>query len=428
VTQNKEEVSQVNKVDRLDIDLSSMTDEVHNQSKDELKRLIEYKQDKLIDSLSNIACDGRRAFYVAGSYRRRLVTRLGTIELRVVKVRSSLDGRICSPMLDALGIRGRKYALDVRMLCVDAASRLSYADASEEIENTIGLSIPKRTVHSFLAEIAPKLAKANGENVKRSRSTVIISDGTKVHGTGRKEKNEVNVVIGYDPADGSKRLLAASVNRSWDEVGERLAASRVMKGSMVMVSDAERSMNLSLQGDMERQLDIVHAIKETLFKLWGEGMGKEERNMISERMKNALFALVKSVRKHLADGNKRRLRRRIKATLKKLYSIARKLKRDGYKTAAMFIAKNAMLMVTFAKLALEGKIIPYTSNVIERLMGEVAKRCKDRWMHWSTDGLENMLRIILVRYTNPKLYKAFWKAYIHPRRCLTAITAHLTDN
>jgi hypothetical protein len=56
-----------------------------------------------------------------------------------------------------------------------------------------------------------------------------------------------------------------------------------------------------------------------------------------------------------------------------------------------------MLMVTFAKLALEEKIIPYTPNIIERLMGEIAKRCKDRWMHWSTDGLENMLHIILVR-------------------------------
>jgi len=94
-----------------------------------------------------------------------------------------------------------------------------------------------------------------------------------------------------------------------------------------MVSDAERSMNLSLQGNLARQLDVVHAIKETLFKLCGEGMSK---------------------------------------------------------------------VVTFAKLALEGKIIQYTSNVIERLMGEVAKRCKDRWMHWSTEGLGNMLLVIIL--------------------------------
>jgi hypothetical protein len=418
----------VNIVEVADIDLSNMTDEVHKQSKDELKRLIEDKQDALISSLCGIMYNGGRAFYIAGSYRRELVTRLGTIELRVVKVRSTIDGRICSPILDALGIRGRKYALDVRMMCVDMASRLSYADASTEVENSTGLSVPKRTIHSFLAEIAPKIAQANERDVRRSRSPVIIPDGTKVHGTGSKEKNEVNVVIGYDPANGSKRLLAASVNRSWEEVGERLAASRVMKGSMVMVSDADRSMNLGLQGDLARQLDVVHAIKETLFKLWGEGMGKEERHRVSEGMKHALFTLVNSVKRHLADGDKRRLRRRIEATLKKLYGISRKLKREGYRSAATFVAKNATLMVTFAKLALEGKIVPYTSNVIERLMGEVAKRCKDRWMHWSTEGLENMLHIILARYTNPKLYREFWKAYIHPRKCSTVLTAYLTHN
>ena len=153
ITQRKEEVSQVNIVGCADIDLSNMTDEVHKQSKDELKRLIEDKQDALISSLCGITYNGGRAFYIAGSYRRGLVTRLGTIELRVVKVRSTIDGRICSPILDALGIRGRKYALDVRMMCVNMASRLSYADASTEVENSTGLSVPKRTIHSFLAEI-----------------------------------------------------------------------------------------------------------------------------------------------------------------------------------------------------------------------------------------------------------------------------------
>jgi hypothetical protein len=34
--------------------------------------------------------------------------------------------------------------------------------------------------------------------------------------------------------------------------------------SIAMVSDAERSMNLSIQGDLARQLDILHEIKEAL--------------------------------------------------------------------------------------------------------------------------------------------------------------------
>ena len=73
-------------------------------------------------------------------------------------------------------------------------------------------------------------------------------------------------------------------------------------------------------------------------------------------------------------------------------------------------------MVTFAKLTTIGLYIPYTSNVIERMMGEIAKRCKHKWAHWSTEGLENMLWILLTRYTDTDLYEAFWKQYIHPSR------------
>lgn len=69
-------------------------------------------------------------------------------------------------------------------------------------------------------------------------------------------------------------------------------------------------------------------------------------------------------------------------------------------------------MVTFAKLAMEDIIIPYTSNVMERLMGEVARRCKHIWAHWSTNGLENLLQIILVKYCSPEFYHEFYNAYI----------------
>ena len=78
--------------------------------------------------------------------------------------------------------------------------------------------------------------------------------------------------------------------------------------------------------------------------------------------------------------------------------------------------------VTFAKLALKNIQIPYTSNVIERLMGEISKRCKHKWMHWSTESLENILQIILVRYANPQFYKQFWKTCIHPTQYQPTLT------
>jgi len=155
-------------------------------------------------------------------------------------------------------------------------------------------------------------------------------------------------------------------------------------------------------------------VKDSLYKLWAEGMSRQERETVGVEMKQLLYTLVNSVKKHLEDYDGEALRNRIESTVKGLIALAERLKMKGYPKTAAFIKSNAKFMVTFAKLALKNIQIPYTSNVIERLMGEISKRCKHKWMHWSTEGLENILQIILVRYTNPQFYKQFWKTYIHP--------------
>ena len=45
-------------------------------------------------------------------------------------------------------------------------------------------------------------------------------------------------------------------------------------------------------------------------------------------------------------------------------------------------------------------------------MGEVSKRCKGRWQHWSTLGLRNILVFVLTRYTNLERYVRFKAAYV----------------
>ncbi len=73
--------------------------------------------------------------------------------------------------------------------------------------------------------------------------------------------------------------------------------------------------------------------------------------------------------------------------------------------------QSANYLVTYARLAVKGHRVPYTNNLIERLMGEVSKRVKNRWMHWSTTGLENMLNILLVRYCDKSLYSSLMEKF-----------------
>ena len=78
----------------------------------------------------------------------------------------------------------------------------------------------------------------------------------------------------------------------------------------------------------------------------------------------------------------------IDAIFRELHDVACGLRGRGYPKAAAFVMKHRRFMVTFAELALEGIEIPYTTNRIERLMGEVSKRYKHMWMHWSTRRAE----------------------------------------
>jgi len=161
-----------------------------------------------------------------------------------------------------------------------------------------------------------------------------------------------------------------------------------------------------------RQLCILHALKRLGFILWKDRVSLEERKEALDAVKRPLFVLVKSVEKHLEDKDMVRLKRRIDWTLEKLGEAARDLRTRGHDKAAEFIERHAGFMVTFAELALEGIRIPYTTNRIERVMGEVAKRCKHKWMHWGTDGLRCILIFILVRYSDMEVYEGFKKAYI----------------
>ena len=392
------------------IDLAELIEREQIKTLTSLVSTIETLQSRLVVDLET---SGWRR---STSYRRSLVTKLGRVVFRVVKVRRS--GRVFSPIIYALNIEKRKYSRDVRMLLADKASRLSYQDATVDFQNQTGIKVPKRTIHSFVQEIGRELGEANHAKVDCEELPVVMADGTKTHSI-YPTLNEVHVVIGYDPGTRRKTLLHASVNRDWNHIAEETKLE-----SSVLVADAERSMHLNLAYEL-RQLDLVHAVRDSLYKLWIEGMSKQEREAVGVEMKQLLYTLINSVRKHLEDKNPESFRRRIESTIKELITLAGDLRRKGYPKTAAFIKSNSRFMVTFAKLALKHIPIPYTSNVIERLMGEVSKRCKHKWMHWSTEGLENMLQIILVRYTDPQFYKEFWKTYIHASQMPLRLTTRI---
>lgn len=285
------------------------------------------------------------------------------------------------------------------MACAEYATKMSYGDASLEYETGTGIHVPKRTIHTWVKELAPRLLEAYNrakEQKTEPETCLAIGDSTEVRGTGPGEMNQVRVIISGDGG-----LESLTVNEPWPEMEVD-----------VLVSDDEPGLAEAVKAQW-RQLCVLHAVKRLGFILWRGRMSLEERRMALEAMKAPLYTLVNSAEKHLEDGDMGRLRWRIDWTLRMLHDAALGLKSRGYGKAGEYLEKHAGLLVTFAELALEGVEVPYTSNRVERLMGEVAKRCKNRWMHWGTDGLRSILIFVLVRYTDEEVYERFKKAYIH---------------
>src|SRR5699024_8224441 len=170
----------------------------------------------------------------------------------------------------------------------------------------------------------------------------------------------------------------------------------------------------------------VHVPRTTSYKLWEDGaFCLEERNQIVSEVSNDLFHLKNSVEKHRPNEEWAAIRSRIATTKQRIRHLAWQLDQLSSPKTATYLRRWLPSMTLFAEEAVDGFEVPWTSNPVERAMGEVSKRCKNQWMRWSAAGLEAMLQLRLVDYANPEQYQAF-KHDLLQRSTKTSISCDLS--
>ena len=368
-------------------------------------------QEDLVDDLcgSKYSRNPNRQFKRAGTTQRTLQTRHGKVKFRLAKVYSEESGCSMRPFLLYVGVESKQRIVDDLVLeCAEAATYLTFRDSKAVIENLTWAEVSRTRIH----ECVQKVGEFMNEERRRAPAKdqeLIEGDGTKSHGLSGK-KNEINVILGKNQETGEKTLLGLDVNKDWKET-----ASQFKGKAEFAVSDNEPSLRNALLGKAANyQACVRHCVSDMRFYLWNADLPKEQRKEIAGRLIAILEILHKSVNKHLADKDFERLKCRIDWTLLELDKLSRELVSDGLDTVARFIRNAANYMVTFARLAVRETCIPLTNNLIERLMGEIAKRIKHKWMHWSSKGLENLLNILLARYCNRRLYEGMKVRFLNP--------------
>jgi hypothetical protein len=405
-----------------DISLANISQEIEkiNLPKEILKTTIIKLQDDLLLELcgKKYQRNPHKQFTRAGNTKRTLSTRHGKIEFKLAKIHSQESNSILRPLLLYIGIESKKrHVNDLSLECAELATYLTYRDSKTVLENLTHAKVSKDQIHACAQEVGDFMNQTRRKSsVAEKDVDLIMGDGTKAHGYGGK-KNEISVLLGKNEA-GEKELLGLSVNESWKDTGLQFKGK-----AKVAVSDNESGLRrVLLEKSDDYQACVLHCIRDVKVYLWQAGLPKEQRKTISERVESVLWTLCNSVNVHVADGDFKRLRWRVDFTLEELKRISGEFLGAGLESVARFIRNAANHMVTFARLALNGVSIPFSNNLVGRLMGEIAKRVKHKWMHWSARGFENLLNILLARYCNKHFYNEMKEKYLSPNRTIIKMT------
>lgn len=403
-----------------DLNLASISRELDeiNIPREILKKAIVKLQDELVLELCGptFLRDPKRKFGRAGTTNRALLTRHGKVQFKLAKIRDLENDSIFRPLLLYVGVEPKKRIVDDLVFeCAEAATYLTYRDSKTVIENLTNAEVSRCRIHDCAQRVGEFM---NQERRKApvKHQDLIEGDGTKCHGLSGK-KNEIGVILGKNQETGEKSLLGLSVNEDW-----KMTASQFRGKADVAVSDNEPSLrNTLLEKADDYQACVRHCVGDVRFYLWNAGLPKDMRKEIGSKLIGILEVLRNSVSKHVVDKDFERLRWRINWALSELDELSGDLLKDGLDTVARFIRNAANYMVTFARLAMKEVCIPITNNLIERLMGEIAKRIKHKWMHWSTKGLENLLNILLARYCNKRVYGEMKERYLSANGAIVKI-------
>ena len=377
--------------------------------------------------------NGDRRFQRAGTDTRTAVTTAGEHEFDLHYVEDTAadhdESSYFRPVEDVLSFDGQnRYQQDIAAKSVDLATSLSYRVAADHGDGILSKMPSPTTINRRAKEYGGKLKQFLPDCVADTDADAVIPDGTKCHSQDDdRAYHSVQATLGEDTAEESRSLLDLSVNADWDETAADLDDIDAVTDDATVVSDADKGIVTAFTDETrDHQLDLVHVGRTLDYNLWDDGVfSLDRRNEIVSEVIDEVFHLKNSVAKHRPDEEFAAIRERIARTTERIEKTAWQLDQYGSERAAEYLRRWLPSIVTFAEQTVEGFEVPWTSNPVERVMGEVSKRCKNQWMRWTTEGLEAILQLRLVKYADPEHYQAFLDELLQ-RSTKTAMSCDLS--
>ena len=387
-----------------------------------LEVIIESLNDVLVEAYcgeKHARGNGTKRFQRSTKKDRTAVTTLGEHEFSLSYVEDTAaadeEKSHFRPIEKVVDFNGEKrYQKDIAARTVDLATTLSYRDAADHADN-LERTPSKDTIRDRVINCGGKLTEFVSSRIAGTEAETVIPDGTNCHSQDDdREYHDVRITLAEDTEATSRSLLDVSVNTPWSEIADSLEDAEAITDDAQVVSDFENSLvSAFVRENRDHQLDLSHVPRTLGYKLWDDGeLSLADRKEIVSEVSGELFHLKNSVEKHRPEEEYSAIRERIDRTKQRIEKTAWQLEQLSSPKSASYLRRGLDSMMTFAKKATDGFEVPWTSNPVERAMGEVAKRCKRDWMQWSEEGLDALLQLSLTKYANPASYGEFFDEFL----------------
>ena len=301
-----------------------------------LERILEAMNEYLVNSYCGERYSRRapeERYIRAGTSEKTIVTTVGSIILKLNKVRDIQENRIWKPLTDVVRFAGKQlYQPDISMISIDFVQKLSYRDTTEELEIVIPEVPSRMTINNRIKQMSG-LLEVNEIEIPM---TVAMADGTKAHSQEPgKKQNDINVVLGV--SDERKVLLGVTVNQSWKFLSDLVNSEKTLAENAVIVSDGEPELRAAFADeDIQFQTDLIHGFRLLGYKLWEDGqLSLKERKGVINELKKLLLSLKNVVIFHKSDHQ--RVGDKINRVVEGMENLANLLIERGCSRAAAFL-------------------------------------------------------------------------------------------
>jgi len=264
------------------------------------------------------------------------------------------------------------------------------------------------TINRRVREYGGKLKQFLPDCVADTEADAVIPDGTKCYSQDDdRSYHSIQATLGEHSADKSRSLLDLSVNADWNKTAAELDDMDAVTDDVRVVSDGDSGIVTAFTDEShDHQLDLVHVGRTLDYYFWDDGIFRlDQRNEIVSEVIVEVFHLknwsLSTVQTKSSRRSARGSRERPSVSRRQRVGSVR------IKKAAGYLQGWLPSIVPRAEAAIEGFEVPWTSNPVEHLMGEVSKCCNNQWMRWTAEGLEVLLQLRLVKYADTSHYRCF---------------------